>query len=152
MIISGKQELPFDRARVWDYLNDPDVLRICTPGCESFRPMETDTYEAAIRVGIGPVSGVYQGKMAIVDKNPPESYSIVASGQSALGSPDLRCDIRLGENQNDTVVVYQADVTVSGMLAGLGQRVLGGVAKILVSQFFGNLKKEIQRREGSGAA
>jgi carbon monoxide dehydrogenase subunit G len=44
--------------------------------------------------------------------------------------------IDLEESNGQTVLKYSADAKVGGLIASIGQRMLGGVAKMVCDQFF----------------
>ena len=95
-----------------------------------------DQFEAVMKVGVASVKGTYKGKVSIKDKQPPSHY--VLSGQGAGGPGFMQGDVAidLQEAGGQTVLKYSTDAKVGGLIASVGQRMLNGVAKMMVDQFF----------------
>lgn len=106
------------------------------PGCESLNEIAPDQYEAIMKVGVASVKGTYKGKVSIKDKQAPSHY--VLSGEGSGGPGFMRGDlaIDLEESNGQTVLKYRTDAHVGGIIASIGQRMLNGVAKMMVDQFF----------------
>ena len=136
MKIDGTYTFNAPRDRVWETLLDPKVMAQCMPGCESLNEIAPDQYEATMKVGIAAVKGSYKGKVSIKDKQPPSHY--VLSGEGSGGPGFMRGDVAidLEEKDGQTVLRYNTDAQVGGIIASIGQRMLNGVAKMMVDQFF----------------
>lgn len=136
MKIAGSYTLDAPRERVWQVLLDAKVMAQCMPGCESMNELAPDQYEAVMKVGVASVKGTYKGKVTIKDKKAPSHY--VLSGEGSGGPGFMRGDlaIDLEEQDGKTVLKYTTDAQVGGLIAAIGQRMLNGVAKMMVEQFF----------------
>jgi hypothetical protein len=134
--IAGSYTLDAPRERVWQVLLDAKVMAQCMPGCESMNELAPDQYEAVMKVGVASVKGTYKGKVTIKDKKAPSHY--VLSGEGSGGPGFMRGDlaIDLEEQDGKTVLKYTTDAQVGGLIAAIGQRMLNGVAKMMVEQFF----------------
>jgi carbon monoxide dehydrogenase subunit G len=89
-----------------------------------------------MKVGVAAIRGTYKGKVAIVDKRPPTSYTLQIEGSGGPGFVKGSAKIALAPEGEGTGVKVDGDGQVGGMLAGVGQRMLPGVAKMLMNQFF----------------
>ena len=136
MIIEGSYALDAPRERVWEVLLDPKIIAQCMPGCESMREVAPDQFETVMKVGVASVKGTYKGKVRITDKNPPLHYVISGEGQGGPGFMRGDLAIDLEEQDGKTLLRYRADPQVGGLIAAIGQRMLNGVAKMMVEQFF----------------
>ena len=136
MKLEGSYEVPAPRQQVWDAFLDPELLRQAIPGCEKLEPQGGDEYKATMKIGVAAVKGTFEGKVRLSDKQPPDSYRLGVEGSGGPGF--LRGDtvISLSDIPAGTRVSYSADVQVGGLIAGVGQRMLGGVAKMMADQFF----------------
>jgi len=134
--IEGSYTFNAPRQRVWDVLLDPKVMAQCMPGCESMNEVAPDQFEAVMKVGVASVKGTYKGKVSIKDKQAPSHY--VLSGQGSGGPGFMQGDVAidLEEAGAQTVLKYSTDAKVGGLIASVGQRMLNGVAKMMVDQFF----------------
>ena len=136
MKIEGRHTFKAPRERVWEVLLDPKILAQCMPGCEDLKEIGPDQYEATVKIGIAAVKGTYKAKISIKEKQPPSHY--VLSGQGSGGPGFMQGDVAidLEEKGGETVVTYNTDAKVGGLIAGVGQRMIGGVSKMMVDQFF----------------
>ncbi len=136
MKFEGKYNFKAPREKVWQVLLDPKILAQCMPGCEDLKEIGPDQYEANVKVGIAAVKGTYKAKISIKDKQPPSHY--VLSGQGSGGPGFMQGDmvIDLEQEGGETLLKYSTDAKVGGLIAGVGQRMIGGIAKMMIDQFF----------------
>ncbi|MDP8921564.1 MAG: carbon monoxide dehydrogenase subunit G [Chloroflexota bacterium] len=144
MKVEGSYTFDAPRERVWSVLLNPDALKSCVPGCETMTPTGEDQYEATMKVGVAAIRGSYKGTIRIVDKNEPSSYRLLVEGRGGPGFVKGAALVELVDQGQSTQVNVQGDGQVGGVVAGVGQRMLGGVAKMLMDQFFNCMKKQLQ--------
>jgi hypothetical protein len=137
MKFSGSTTLHAPRDKVWETLNDPAVLARAIPGCESLEQIGPDAYRVRVTAGVASIKGTYQGEAAMVDPDPPRACTLKGSGGGAPGTVSGECRVTLEEQDGVTLVSYDAEGVVGGVIGGVGQRVLTGVAKKMAAQFFG---------------
>jgi uncharacterized protein len=136
MKVEGVYTFPAQPDQVWDLLLSPDSLRACIPGAESLTETGPDHWDAVMKVGVAAIKGTYKGKVAIVEKQPPYAYTLQIEGSGGPGFVKGSARISLEAQGDGTLVKVAGDGQVGGMLAGVGQRMLPGVAKMLMNQFF----------------
>ena len=143
MKVEGSYTFDAPRERVWSVLLDPGALKNCVPGCETMTPTGPDQYEATMKVGVAAIRGSYKGTIRITEKNEPSGYQLQVEGRGGPGFVKGTAQIQLVDQGQSTQVNVQGDGQVGGTVAGVGQRMLGGVAKMLMGQFFDCLKKQL---------
>lgn len=148
MKIEGTHELNAPRERVYALLTDPEVLRHCIPGCESLERTADNTYAATMKAGIGVVRGNFKGNVKLEEMRPPEHYRIVVDGTGAPGFVKGSGDFHLEEKNGATLIRYAGEMQVGGTIAGIGQRMIQGAAKMMASRFFSALEAEAQSGPG----
>jgi carbon monoxide dehydrogenase subunit G len=134
--IEGSYTFKAPRDRVWQDLLDPTIMSQCMPGCESMNEVAPDRFEAVMKVGVASVKGTYKGKVSIKDKQAPSHYVLSGEGSGAPGFMQGDVAIDLEEQDGKTVLKYSTDARIGGLIASIGQRMLNGVAKMMVEQFF----------------
>jgi carbon monoxide dehydrogenase subunit G len=137
MKISGSATLQAPVSRVYDALNDPAILVRTIPGCQKLEETGRDIYRMTIYAGVASIKGVYQGEVRLSDQQPPGSFRMKATGSGAPGTVDADVLVSLTEAPGGgTLLDYNADAVVGGMVGGVGQRMLTGVAKKTAGEFF----------------
>ena len=146
MKIEGTYTFQAPREKVWAALLDPKIIAQCVPGCDGLKEVGPDQYEATMKVGIASVQGAYKGKIRIKDKRAPEHYVLRGEGAGGPGFMQGDVVIDLEEENGKTILKYSAEPKIGGLIAGLGQRMVGGVAKMMVEQFFKKVESLIAGR------
>ena len=137
MNFSGETLIQAPRDKVWDGLNDPEVLRACIPGCDSLVAETPERFQATVRQKIGPVSASFSGFVNIEDADPPNSYRLVGQGSGGVaGFANGSALVTLTDVPSGTKLVYDAEAQLGGKIAQLGGRMMTGVANKLAAEFF----------------
>jgi uncharacterized protein len=143
MDISGSFTFHAPPDRVWALLMDPAALSSCIPGCDRFEPDGVDRYNVTLTVGLAAITGTYNGTVVLTDLLPEKSYGLVVEGQGRPGFVKGRSAIVLRAEGGATVVDVTATVHTGGPIARLGQRLIGGVAKLMLDRFFECLQSKL---------
>ena len=137
MKVSGSATLHAPVDKVYAALNDPAMLVRTIPGCERLERAGEDAYKLTVTAGVASVRGTYAGDVRIADQRPPNAFVLKASGAGAPGTVAADVQVRLEPGEDGTTVLsYDADAVVGGMIGGVGQRMLAGVAKRTAGDFF----------------
>lgn len=143
MKVEGAYNFPAPPERVWALLMDPENLRSCIPGCEVLTETGPDRWDATLKVGVAAIRGTYKSTVAITEKEQPTSYSLRVEGSGGPGFVKGVAKITLAPEEGGTRVSVDGEGQVGGTVAGVGQRMLGGVARMLMNQFFECLKEKL---------
>ena len=143
MNLDGSAVLHASPEDVWRALTDPAVLARTIPGCLALERVGEDSYRMDVSVGVGAVKGTYAGEVHLTDQERPKSYVMHASGAGAPGQVRATVTIELAPDGDGTVLTYSADAVVGGPVAGVGQRMITGVAKRMAAQFFTTIDAEL---------
>lgn len=150
--MKGEYALPVQQAELWRLLNDPGVLAKIIPGCNTVRSVGADRYEMGLKLQVGSVSGEYMGSVAISDKQEPAHFVLDIEGQGSIGFMKGSAAFDLeAQGEGKSLLRYTGSAEVGGVVAGVGQRVLSGVAKFLAGRFFKALEKHIEQGEGEAS-
>jgi uncharacterized protein len=143
MKLTATYKIAATRTRVFAALTDPVVLQRAIEGCESFTKTNESTYDARLRAGVGSIKGVFTGQARMEHVRPPESYTLAIDGRGVPGWVKGSAEMHLLEDGEGTSVVCNADVTVGGVVAAVGSRLIEAAAKRMMDQFFGRLQTEL---------
>lgn len=144
MELEGQRRISASRDRVWQALNDPNILAAAIPGCESLEKVSDNELIATVRVTVGPVRARFKGQVTLSNVNPPSSYTIAGEGQGgAAGFAKGKANVELKEAPEGTELVYKVEALVGGKLAQVGSRLIEGTARKLSDQFFDAFSQQV---------
>ena len=137
MKLAGSYKLNVKKKIVWKALNNPNILKQCIPGCESFEKASDTIFNATATNQIGPMNATFSGTVTLSNIQENQSYTLSGEGQSSVGFANGSADIKLKEENASTILRYVVNVNVGGKVAQLGSRLRDGVAKKMSDYFFG---------------
>lgn len=143
MRVAGSHTIAAPRDEVWEALHDPAVLARTLPGCQQLEVTGPDCYAATVHAGVASVKGLYNGEVRLAEKQAPERYVLRASGAGGPGTIQAEAVVTLHEADGATRIEYDADAVVGGMIGGVGQRMLVGVAQRTAGEFFQAIEREL---------
>jgi carbon monoxide dehydrogenase subunit G len=141
--VTGTYKLNAPIEKVWAFLMDPDSISKVLPGCKSLEETKPDTFEGTMEIGIAAVKGSYSGSVQLLDKEPPKSYRMIIDGSGKRGFVKGEASVDLEAADEETVLTYDADTQVGGLIANVGQRMLSGAAKMIINQSLKKLDQEL---------
>jgi len=137
MDMNGEYRIAASQQVVWDALNDPEILRICIPGCETVEKVSDTEFTAKVTFKVGPVKAKFTGDVKLSDIDAPNSYTISGSGKGgAAGFGKGGAQVSLKTDGDETILTYTATASVGGKLAQVGQRLIDATSKKLAAEFF----------------
>ena len=137
MKLAGTYKLNVKKEIAWNALNDPEILKQCIPGCDSFDKENDNTFSASVTNQIGPMNATFSGTVKLLNIKKNESYTLSGEGQSSVGFANGSANVKLTEEDGTTLLYYEVDINVGGKIAQLGSRLIDGVAKKMSDYFFG---------------
>jgi uncharacterized protein len=137
MEMTGEFRIPAPRQRVWEGLNDPEILKSSIPGCQTIEKLSDTEFTAKVLAQVGPVKANFGGKVTLSDLQPPQSYTIAGEGTGGVaGFAKGSAKVNLDEDGGATVLHYAVQAHVGGKLAQIGSRLIDSVARRMAENFF----------------
>jgi len=137
MDMTGEYRVAAPRQKVWDALNDPQILKQCIPGCETIEKLSDTEMTATVRAKVGPVSARFGGKVTISDRDPPNGYKITGEGTGGpAGFAKGGATVKLSDDGDATKLSYVVEANVGGKLAQIGSRLIDATARQMAENFF----------------
>ena len=143
MNFTGSTLIRAPQQQVWSLLLDPKALGNCLPGCKSFEEVAPDTYEATVTLGVAAVKGSYKGRVVIGERDEPNGYKLTVEGSGSNGTIRGTGSVTLVPTDEGTSVQWAADAQIGGPIANVGQRLIGGVAKVVAGEFFKCMQRQL---------
>ena len=72
------------KTRVYEALNDTEILTACIPGCEELIRHSDTELEAKVVLKIGPVKAKFSGNVTLDQTGAPESFSLTGKGNGVV--------------------------------------------------------------------
>jgi len=137
MEFKGRYLIPASPEKVWNSLNDPQILRQCVPGCERMDKTDDTHFSAAAVLKIGPVKATFNANITLDNLDPPRRCTLKGEGQGGVaGFARGEAEVVLTPEGDGTVLSYTAQAQIGGKLAQIGQRLIDGAAKQVADDFF----------------
>ena len=144
MQLTGKHTFNAPTSVVWNMLMDTEILAKVVPGISKLERIGENSFKAIVEIKMGPVSGAFSGNLQMEDIEEPKGFTLKIQQNSKIGNANAAIKISLlPVAENQTEVAFDGDAKLSGLLATMGNRVIGGVSNTLTKQFFTNLEKEL---------
>jgi carbon monoxide dehydrogenase subunit G len=144
MEIVGEQLILRPQGVTWSSITDPEVLKVCIPGCESMEKISDSEFHLTMGAKVGPVSAKFKGKITLADVDAPHAYTLIFEGQGGVaGFAKGQANVRLLPEGESTRLQYTAKATIGGKLAQVGSRLVDGVAKKLAENFFTKFNEHV---------
>ena len=141
MKLSGSYQINLEKQKVWEALNDPEILKKSIPGCEDFKKDSETEFTATATNKIGPFNASFTGNIELKEINAPNSYTISGSGNSPVGFASGEAEVKLENNQDGTKLIYTVEANVGGKIAQVGSRLIDMTAKKMADIFFGKFSE-----------
>ena len=151
MKLSGSYQINLSKEKVWEALNDPEILKQAIPGCEEFTKNSDSEFTAKATNKIGPFNASFTGDIELTDLNPPNSYKITGSGNSPVGFASGEATVKLEDNEKGTNLIYEVEANVGGKIAQVGSRLIDMTAKKMADIFFGKFSELISTEDNSSS-
>ena len=152
MKLSGSYQINLPKEKVWEALNNPEILKQAIPGCEEFTKNSDTEFTAKVTNKIGPFNASFTGDVELKDLNPPNSYKISGSGNSPVGFASGEASVKLEDENGGTKLIYEVEANVGGKIAQVGARLIDMTAKKMADIFFGKFSELITPSDSEESA
>ena len=149
MKLSGSYQINLEKQKVWEALNDPEILKKTIPGCEKFKKNSDTEFSATATNKIGPFNASFTGSIEIKDLNPPHNYKISGSGNSPVGFASGEAEVKLEDENGGTKLIYTVEANVGGKIVQVGSRLIDMTAKKMADIFFGKFSELVSNKSNA---
>jgi len=137
--------------KVWEYLSNPEKIASCVPGATLTEVIDEKNFKGEVVMKFGPVKAKYNGDISIEEMN-HEDHKMVMRGMGkdskGKGSAEMLMNGAVMANpEGGSDVDFSMDITVNGMLAQFGSRLITDVSNQITEQFVGNFKTKLAGEE-----
>ena len=143
MKFSGSYQINLEKQKVWEALNDAEILKKSIPGCKKFIKNSDTEFAATATNKIGPFNASFTGDIQLKEINAPDSYIIEGSGNSPVGFASGKAKVKLEDAEGGTKLSYEVEANVGGKIVQVGSRLIEMTAKKMADIFFGKFSELI---------
>ena len=147
MKIDGTHKIEAPREQIFDLLTNPLLLQKIIPGCEKMERTAENEYDARLSVGVGPIKGVFNAKVHLKELRRPEHYALSMEGKGQPGFVNGSGGLDFADDNGATIINFSGDISVGGLLASVGQRMIQSVGKMMAERFFVALENEAKAQQ-----
>lgn len=142
MKLEGSFEAPAPPEKIWRVVTDPKQVSKAIPDLKRLVVKSDQNFEAEFKVKVGVLSGTMKMDFKYVDLREPEHVSLVGRGSGMQSTIDIRIDLDImRRDESSSEIKWVSNVTLGGVAASLGARIIEDVAKAKVEQLVKNLRK-----------
>ena len=142
---SGREEIPASRDAVWSFITKPENIASCMPDVQSSKVIDDRTFDATVRVAVGPVRGSFAFHVVLVpaDDRASMGMKITGGGFGSVVDLDARAQLGDGVTAGPTVLDWRGTANMRGPVATVGGRVLDAQARRVIETTFANVKAKL---------
>jgi len=134
--------------RVWKYMTDPQRVVSCLPGAELLEQKEDNTFLAAIKVKVGPLSMSYKGQGRFTELN-EETHQVRMTGEarevSGSGSTKVSMLTSVAPlTAGGSEVSVNADIELTGKIVQFGRGMIEEVSRQMFRQFSTCVRQQLE--------
>ncbi len=136
-----------DRAAAFAFVQDPQRMAQCIPGCHDLRELSPGRFAAILTNKVSFITLNFKVIVEVTKMEPPEAIEAKIMGESVgvAGRLAASAGIRLAQTESgQTEITYTTEVGLTGKLGGLGQPVFKAKSVKLGAEFGANLKAAIE--------
>ena len=153
MRFQGDVTIEAPRQRAWEFLTDPHQVTQCAPDVRSLDVQDDQRFTVVVRAGVGPVKGTFTFAVTWLEREAPERARVQARGKIPGSAVDMMTEMTLTETGDaQTVLHWEADVSVKGVIASVGGRLIQGAADKITQQLFACIKSKLEAPAPASAA
>lgn len=145
MEFKGDVAIKAPRETVYAFLTDPDQVTQCAPGLQSVEIVDDDHFKCTVKAGVGMIKGTFNFDIEFQKREEPSHATIVAAGKMPGSAVSMTSTMDLADAEaGGTLMTWASDVRVSGTIAGVGARLMGGVADRMTREIFDCIKSKLE--------
>jgi carbon monoxide dehydrogenase subunit G len=145
MRFQGDVTIEAPRERAWEFLTDPRQVTACAPDLQSLQIVDDEHFTVVARAGVGPVKGTFTFAVTWLERQAPALARVQARGKVPGSAVDMQTEMTLTDlDHSRTLLHWEADVTVRGVMASVGGRLIQGAADKITQQLFACVKAKLE--------
>ena len=154
MELSNDFEVSAPIEKVWEVINDVELIAPCLPGAQ-LEEVGNDEYKGFVKVKVGPITAQYKGVAKFVEVDDSNHRVVIrGEGRDTRGAGNAAADITasLESVPEGPRVNVVTDLKITGKVAQFGRGVMADISKKLMGQFADNLSELVLSEDSKPAS
>ena len=145
--LKGQHTVNAKPETLWKMLMDTETLSKIIPGVSNLEKTGDNSYRSGLEINMGPIGTSFTGNAQMEDIVEQKKFTLKMQQSNKMGHANSTMKVELiPVGKTETEVVFDGEIKITGLLATMGQKVLGKVADMLTKQFFANLDHELAKQ------
>ena len=136
---------------VWNFMTDVEKVSTCIPGAQYMEDLGNNKHSVMLVVKVGPIKSTYKGEVFIRSMDEEKQViEIDGKGTDMKGKGGANMELIgsiIDKGDGTTEVVGDSTVTIQGMLAQFGSRMVEDVSNQIFLQFTKSLSSKLEGNE-----
>jgi carbon monoxide dehydrogenase subunit G len=148
---TGEIIVEVDRDAAFKFIEVPEQLAQCIPGCRDLRQVSPGSFTAVLTSEVSFMTLNFQVVVEVVKSNPPQAIEAKITGRPIGFSGQLMGTAQLhltDAGQGRTLIRHSSDIGLTGKLGSLGQPVFRAKSSEMSAKFAANLKAALEKNVG----
>jgi len=126
-------------------VTDPERVSRCGPDVQRVDVIDPTPLQGRRARGVGPIRTTFALDVVFTELRAPDHASVRARGQAPGSAVEMTNTLDLADGAaGRTSLRWASEVTVSGMIASVGARLMQGAADKLTQQVFACIKEQLE--------
>ena len=138
---------------VWNFMTDVEKVSTCIPGAQYMEDLGDNKHSVMLVVKVGPIKSTYRGEVFIRSMDEENQViEIDGKGIDMKGKGGANMELIgsiIDKGDGTTEVIGDSTVTIQGMLAQFGSRMVEDVSNQIFLQFTKSLSSKLEGTEKS---
>jgi carbon monoxide dehydrogenase subunit G len=124
---------------------DPKKFSKAIPDVKKVTVKDQNNFNVEFTVSLGPIRGTLKVDFTYEKVEPYSFLSVVGKGSGLQSTVNVRIDAKVTPSSTGSKVDWAADLTVGGLVASVGGRLIESVTKDKITQIIENLRKIVEK-------
>jgi len=149
MHFEDKFEVNAPIEKVWKFITNPDDFAKIIPDLQTYEVIDERQFKASFKIGLGMIKGTINMNFRFEEMEEMSRLKVVGRGSGMQSTADLTINLNLQPSNGKTIVNWSADLTVGGLVASIGARMLESTTRTKVKEIVEGIQKVIEGKPTS---
>jgi carbon monoxide dehydrogenase subunit G len=145
----GDFQSPAPLGTTWEFVMDPERMARCGPGVREVEIIDDTHYRITARVGIGAIAANFRVDAEVTEVVEHERAGVRVTAHAPGTAVEGVASMVLADDGDGSRMDWRVEVTISGKLAAVGERLIRSTADRLINQTFECVRARLSDEAGT---